>query len=132
MIDGGLNQQARWHRDEFLFQVALTFAFNNTLRGGLTKRFSGVEINPSRLIAFDSMEMSQYKIAPPSKPEKTIWVCGKCKKDNLESILLGKWKLIDRRTDNAIPCDVCGAGLSKVAAVEPLASRNENLLSRFT
>jgi len=50
----------------------------------------------------------------------------------MDSILLGKWKLIDRKDDNAIPCDVCGAGLSKVETGEPVASRNENLLSRFT
>ena len=50
----------------------------------------------------------------------------------MESILLGKWKLIDRRDGDAIPCDICGAGLSKVETGEPLAAPNENLISRFT
>ena len=50
----------------------------------------------------------------------------------MEAILLGKWKLIDRKDDNSIPCDVCGACLSKVETVEPLAARNENFISRFT
>ena len=78
------------------------------------------------------MERSQYIISGSSKQEKSIWVCGKCKKDNMDKVLLGKWKLIDRKDDDSIPCDVCGVCLSKVEPVEPLAARNENLISRFT
>lgn len=88
--------------------------------------------SPDSLSAFDPMERSQYIIAPSTKREKTIWVCGKCKKDHMESILLGKWKLIDRRDDNAIPCDVCGEGFPKDDTAEPLTARREDFIRRFT
>ena len=52
---------------------------------------------------------SQYIVASSSKLEKTIWVCGKCKNDNMEFILLGKWKLIGRSTDDGL-CDLCELG----------------------
>lgn len=50
----------------------------------------------------------QYITSTLTKLEKTIWVCGKCKNDNLELILLGEWKLINLTADNTIPCAVCG------------------------
>lgn len=50
----------------------------------------------------------------------------------MDSILLGKWRLIGRKDADAIPCDVCGAGTSKVETGEALASRNESLIGRFT
>lgn len=78
------------------------------------------------------MERSQYIISGSSKQEKSIWVCGKCKKAHIEAVLLGRWKLIDRKDDDSIPCDVCGAGLSKVETVEPLAARKVNFISRFS
>ena len=55
------------------------------------------------------MERFHYIITSSAKQEKTTWVCGKCKKDNMELILLGKWKLIDRNPDPG-PCDLCGLG----------------------
>lgn len=50
----------------------------------------------------------------------------------MDSILLGKWKLIGRQDADAIPCDVCGSGISKVEAGAAVVSCNENLISRFT
>ena len=52
------------------------------------------------------MERFQYIVSGASKQEKTIWVCGKCKKDNMDNVLLGKWKLIDRSIVDG-PCDLC-------------------------
>ena len=50
----------------------------------------------------------------------------------MDSVLLGKWRLIGRKDADAIPCDICGAGISKVEAGAPVVSRNESLHSRFT
>lgn len=67
-----------------------------------------------------SMEKSQYKISGSFKREETIWVCSKCKKEQMTMILLGKWKLIGRSDGITIPCDVCGAGLSSIDIVKPI------------
>ena len=45
-----------------------------------------------------------------------IWVCEICKKNNSERILLGKWKLIDRREHLDVPCALCAS--TKVAVNE--------------
>ncbi|MEW6593330.1 MAG: hypothetical protein AB1413_00505 [Thermodesulfobacteriota bacterium] len=59
--------------------------------------------------------MKRYKYhvtGDPHTPE--IWVCEACKKANGERILLGKWKLIDRREHYDVPCALCAENLTAV------------------
>lgn len=59
--------------------------------------------------------MKRYKyqvVGDDSTPE--IWVCETCKKASSEYILLGKWKLIDRREQFDVPCTLCGENKAAV------------------
>lgn len=59
--------------------------------------------------------MKRYKyqvVGDENAPE--IWVCEHCKKANSERILLGRWKLIDRRELFDVPCAVCGENQAAV------------------
>jgi len=51
--------------------------------------------------------MNTYKYRITNKANQEIWVCEVCKKGNIESILTGNWKLIDRSADPDILCTVC-------------------------
>ncbi len=52
------------------------------------------------------MKRYKYQVTgDENTPE--IWVCEVCKKANGERILLGKWKLIDRREQYDVPCALC-------------------------
>ena len=51
--------------------------------------------------------MSKYKYRITNKSNQEIWVCETCKKGEMESILTGDWKLIDRSADPKILCTVC-------------------------
>ena len=51
--------------------------------------------------------MNKYKYRITNKANQEIWVCEVCKKREIESILTGEWKLIDRSADPDIPCAVC-------------------------
>lgn len=52
--------------------------------------------------------MKRYKYQVTGDGHSEIWVCEICKKANNERILLGKWKLIDRREQYDVPCAFCG------------------------
>jgi ribosomal protein L37AE/L43A len=58
--------------------------------------------------------MNKYKYKTTNKANQEIWVCETCKKGEMESILTGNWKLIDRSADPDIRCAVC----DKVAVKE--------------
>ena len=51
--------------------------------------------------------MNRYRYQVAGKSDREIWVCDACKKTNNDRILMGEWKLIDRRYDCSIPCSVC-------------------------
>jgi hypothetical protein len=51
------------------------------------------------------MNIFKYQIS--DKPDQEIWVCEACKKGNNKLILTGKWKLIDKCSDDGIPCAIC-------------------------
>ncbi|MDD3816059.1 MAG: hypothetical protein PHZ02_15600 [Desulfocapsaceae bacterium] len=59
--------------------------------------------------------MNKYKYRTLSKTNQEIWVCEACKKEKIESILTGKWKLIDRSTEPDILCAVCEEVRDKLA-----------------
>lgn len=48
--------------------------------------------------------MSRYNYQV--KNGRSVWVCEACKKANMDLILLGVWKLIDRRDDSSA-CEQC-------------------------
>ncbi|MDD3815432.1 MAG: hypothetical protein PHZ02_12400 [Desulfocapsaceae bacterium] len=60
--------------------------------------------------------MNKYKYRTLSKTNQEVWVCEACKKEKIESILTGKWKLIDRSTEPDILCAVCEGVGDKPAA----------------
>jgi hypothetical protein len=60
--------------------------------------------------------MNKYKYQISDKTVQEIWVCDACKKTNNDHILMGEWKLIDRRSDSVIPCAICEG--DKVAEVK--------------
>lgn len=62
--------------------------------------------------------MNKYKYQTSDKANQEIWICETCKKGKIESILTGKWKLIDRSTEPAIRCAVCEGIKERVAAKE--------------
>jgi len=51
--------------------------------------------------------MNKYKYKITNKDNQEIWVCETCKKGEIEAILTGNWKLIDRSADPNILCTVC-------------------------
>ncbi len=51
--------------------------------------------------------MNKYKYITTNKSNQEIWVCETCKKGEIEPILTGNWKLIDRSVDPEIRCAVC-------------------------
>ncbi len=61
--------------------------------------------------------MNKYKYQTSNKADPEIWICEACKKGKIESILTGKWKLIDRSTEDAVLCAVC-EGIGDKAAVK--------------
>lgn len=61
--------------------------------------------------------MNKYKYQISDKANQEVWICEVCKKGKIESILTGKWKLIDRSTEPAILCAVC-AGIGDRVAVK--------------
>ncbi len=58
--------------------------------------------------------MNKYKHQISDQKDDGIWVCNSCRKANNALILKGKWKLIDRCSNSAIPCDVCGGITAEV------------------
>jgi hypothetical protein len=51
--------------------------------------------------------MNRYKYLISDKTDQEIWVCETCKKGNNKLILAGKWKLVDKCSDDGIPCAIC-------------------------
>ncbi len=51
--------------------------------------------------------MNKYKYQISDKTNQEIWVCEVCKKGKTQLILAGKWKLIDRTSDDGIKCSLC-------------------------
>lgn len=51
--------------------------------------------------------MSKFQYHLSGKKDREIWVCEGCRNANKESILTGKWKLIDRCGDSGIKCFLC-------------------------
>lgn len=59
------------------------------------------------------MKRYKYQVTgDENTPE--IWVCEHCKKANSERILLGRWKLIDRRELIDQPCALCSENQTAV------------------
>lgn len=56
----------------------------------------------------------KYFIEDADWADRETWVCENCRKENNEFILLGYWKLIDKRYDAVMPCDRCGKGVRAV------------------
>ena len=52
------------------------------------------------------MKKFKYIISGQGK-EEMIWVCAACKKEHMEEILLGKWKLVEMSEGVDVPCDEC-------------------------
>ncbi len=63
----------------------------------------------------------KYRIERGAEGFIESWVCEPCKKKNAESILLGKWKLIDRCEDPLLPCAYCSAAGETGVTVEKQA-----------
>lgn len=55
--------------------------------------------------------MSKFQYQLSDKKDQEIWVCEACRNANKESILTGKWKLIDRCGDSGIKCFLCEANV---------------------
>lgn len=52
--------------------------------------------------------MKKFKYLTSSNGDQDeICVCDACKKANMENILIGKWRLIDRWDDSGTFCDLC-------------------------
>jgi len=51
--------------------------------------------------------MNKFKYQISDKKNQEIWVCEVCKKGKTQLILSGKWKLIDRSSDDNIKCFLC-------------------------
>ena len=51
--------------------------------------------------------MNKYKYQTSGKKGEEIWVCEVCKKGKTQLILAGKWKLVDRSSDDDIKCFLC-------------------------
>ena len=62
--------------------------------------------------------MNKYKYQTSDKANQEIWICEACKKGKIESILTGKWKLIDRSTEPGVLCAVCEGVGGSVAVKE--------------
>jgi len=51
------------------------------------------------------VKIFKYQIDP--QLETQVWVCGACKKENWEKILLKQWKLIDSDEAKRHKCGLC-------------------------
>jgi len=69
-----------------------------------------------------NMQRFKYKVVADADKSREVWVCDSCKKENAENILLGRWKLIDKRDDNDQPCPACGNGASTGATPHAVGS----------
>ena len=79
--------------------------------------------------------MSKYKYQISEKTDQEIWVCEACKKGRNQLILTGKWKLVDRCSDEEIQCSLCKenrAATAKSSAAAKKGTCHPWLYSRGT
>lgn len=58
--------------------------------------------------------MHRYKYLAEIKKggQEEFWACVTCRKNNLNLILLRKWRLIDQSNDERITCTKCGDNIA--------------------